>query len=87
MLWTCKYSDPRITTSALLLHCRVPGQRWYHLICFGRRCHYFEDGGCEHTDQLRTRLNDYGRKVTKLIPFGDGAPPKRFAKRSKEGRS
>jgi hypothetical protein len=75
------YSGPRSSTSALLLHTRIPGQRWFHLVCFGRRGHYFEDGGCEHTDAAIERLTDYGRKVTKVVPFGDKKPPKRFAKR------
>ena len=81
MLWTAPYSDRRITTSALVLNTRVPGQRWHHLVCFGRRSHYFEDGGCEHTDAIRRNLTEYGQKVTKLVPFGDGEQPKRFAKR------
>lgn len=81
MLWIAPYSDPRITTTALVLHTRIPRQRWFHLVCFGRRGHYFEDGGREHTDAVHKRLNAYGRKVTKVVPFGDGQPPKRFAKR------
>jgi len=60
---------------------RVPGQRWHHLVCFGRRGHYFEDGGCEHTDATQQGLTEYGRRVTKVVPFGDKEPPKRFAKR------
>ena len=82
MLLVGKYSQPRVKSKPLILHVRVPGQRWYHCICFGRRGHYFPDGGCEHTDALLLQLSEYGRKVTKVIPFGDGQPPKRFATRS-----
>jgi hypothetical protein len=82
MIWACSYRDPRATTSSLLMHVRLPGQRWYHLACFGRLSHYYEDGGCEHTDAALERMTEYGRKVTKLQPFGNGEKrPKRFARR------
>ena len=82
MLFTVAYSNDPQGAKALLLHARIPGQRWYHLVCFGQKGHYFEDGGCEHTDALLADLTPYGRKVTKLKPFGDGKfIPKRPRKR------
>lgn len=69
-------------TRGLLLHLRRRGQRWHTLVCFGPKSHYYEDGGCEHTDALIDRLTPYGQKVTKLQPFGDGRyVPKRPRKR------
>lgn len=82
MIYTASYSgDKPGGSKALVVLIRLPGQRWRHLICFGRRGHYFADGGCEHTDYVQAELTPYGKKVTKVIPFGDGIPPKRFAKR------
>lgn len=82
MLIPAEYSGDPSGPKGLLVHVRLPGQRWHHLACFGRKSHYFEDGGCEHTDALIARLTPYGRKVTKLQPFGDGkSVPRRPRKR------
>jgi hypothetical protein len=58
---------------------RKRGQRWHRLACFGPKSHYYADGGCDHTDAVMAGLNPYGKKVTKLEPFGNGKfVPKRF---------
>jgi len=72
MLIPAEYKDDPGGPKGLLLLIRIRGQRWYHLACFGRKSHYFEDGGCEHTDALLEHLSAYGKEVTKLQPFGDG---------------
>lgn len=82
MLRAVRYSDPRAKSSALVLHARLPRQRWWHLVCFGNLSHYYEDGGCEHTDAVLRNLTPYGKAVTKLQPFGGkDRRPKRFARR------
>jgi hypothetical protein len=81
-LFPMPHKNPPGRSSALVMHVQRPGQRWWHLACFGNTSHYYEDGGCEHTDLVWGRLNDYGRKVTKLQPFGNGDKrPRRFARR------
>jgi hypothetical protein len=84
-------SDGENGTKALIMLIRHPGQRWHKLVCFGRKGHYYEDGGCEHTDAIfAERLTPRGLEVTKLDPFG-GKPeenrPKRFAKRPPQTRA
>jgi hypothetical protein len=86
MLWVAPYGDNKAGPKALMFLLRVPGQRWYHFACFGRKGHYYEDGHCEHSDALFAGyLTPEGKKLTKVQPFG-GKPeenrPKRFAKRS-----
>lgn len=81
MIGVGTYSDRPTRSKAMVLLYQVPGQRWHRAVCFGLRSHYYEDGGCEHTDELLSRLTDYGRRVTKVVPFGDGEPPKRPRKR------
>jgi hypothetical protein len=51
------------------MHIRIPGQRWFHLVCFGRLGHYYEDGACEHTDALLAEMTPYGKQVTKGSPL------------------
>ena len=83
MIYIAPHSDRPEGSKALLLHLRRRGQRWYSLVCFGNKGHYYADGGCEHTDALISNLTPYGKKVTKLAPFG-GKPenrPKRPRKR------
>jgi hypothetical protein len=72
MLAAAPYSSDPEGTKALVICIRLPGQRWYHLWCNGRLGHYYEDGGCEHTDAYRRRLTPYGKKVCKVQPFGCG---------------
>ena len=81
-LYACPYTEDPKASKALMMCIRVPGQRWYHAVCFGRLGHYYEDGGCEHTDALLARLTDHGKSVVKVQSFGDGKRvPKRFKKR------
>ena len=81
-LWTMSYSDRPDGPKCMVVLIQRPGQRWYELFCSGRRGHYYEDGGCEHTDLVLSRLTDYGKTVTKVKPFGPtGEPPKRFKRR------
>ena len=85
-VWVMPYSD-KPETSALVALVRARGQRWHELFCSGRRGHYYEDGGCEHTDAVLANLTDYGKTVTKVKPFGPrGVPPKRFKRRPKGDR-
>lgn len=81
MIYSGTYSDGK-GGKALVMTIRIPGQRWHHLCCFGRLGHYYEDGGCEHTDLFLANVTGYGKTVVKVQPFGDGKrKPKRFAKR------
>jgi len=69
------YTEGRAAKSksrALVTMCRLPGQRWHHLACFGLKSHYRADGSCEHTEAMLDRLTDYGRSVTKVTPWGSG---------------
>jgi len=81
-LWAMPYSDRPDGSKSMVVLIQRRGQRWHELFCSGRRGHYYEDGGCEHTDAVLAALTDYGQQVTKVKPFGpEGIPPKRFARR------
>ena len=82
MIVPAVYTDNPDGPKGLLVLIRLRGQRWHHLTCFGRKSHYYEDGGCDHTDAMLASLTPYGKKVTKLQPFGDGkSRPKRPRRR------
>lgn len=88
MLWVMPYSDRPEVSTAMIVLIRRRGQRWYSLFCSGRRGHYYEDGGCEHTDAILAGLTEYGQTVTKVVPFGPaGEAPRRFAKRPRAGET
>lgn len=72
-LYIAPYDKPSHgKTKALLMHVRVPGQRWWHAVCFGNKRHYRRDGSCVHTEALTARLTPYGKAVTKIQPWGGG---------------
>lgn len=57
----------------LILLIRVPRQRWYHLICFGRKRHYRKDGSCRHTDAALVRVKPELKPLVKVQGFGGKA--------------
>ena len=82
MIWAGAYSDNPDGPKSMVVLLPRRGQRWHELFCSGRRGHYYEDGGCEHTDQVLANLTDYGKTVTKVKPFGPtGEAPRRFKRR------
>lgn len=78
MIAVGEYTEGRAAKSkhkALITHMRLPGQRWYHLACFGLKSHYRKDGSCEHTEAFFDHLTEHGKRVTKVQPFGAGKFP------------
>jgi hypothetical protein len=45
-------------------------QRWYALMCIGRKRHYRKDGTCPHTDAILKRVRPKFRKLVKVDPWG-----------------
>jgi hypothetical protein len=49
---------------------RRAGDKTFHLVCFGRKRHYRQDGTCAHTETVMARLRPRIRKRTRVTPFG-----------------
>lgn len=54
----------------VVLLAQMKGQRWYRLVCFGRKRHYRQDGTCKHTDAVLNAMSPARRKVTHVDLWG-----------------
>lgn len=54
----------------LIILIRCKGQRWYHLVCFGRKRHYRKDGSCKHTDEVMASVKPKFRPLVKVKGSG-----------------